>query len=187
MWEMFWATRGSGASSCGLGPIIIFAFTLLKENKKNQDKLHQQIHDDLLQFSANTSQGPELTSARKKLKRNLFRAVSEGNVEELQRLLAELKERSRACTNLPVPGELCSHLGEGWCCLGEVSLFPKRGKYLYFLSLRNILISLWIWELPRRDVRQQTKVASVLKKRWTGWSDGLANSLCSSISIRFHP
>lgn len=94
--------------------------------------MHQQIHDDLLQFSANTSQGPELTSARKKLKRNLFRAVSEGNVEELQRLLAELKERSRACTNLPVPGELCSHLGEGCCCLREMSLFPKPEKYLYF-------------------------------------------------------
>uniref|UniRef100_A0A8U7P9A9 Transient receptor potential cation channel subfamily V member 3 n=1 Tax=Corvus moneduloides TaxID=1196302 RepID=A0A8U7P9A9_CORMO len=67
---------------------------------------NQQFHDGFSQFSANTSQGPELTSARKKLKRNLFRAVSEGNVEELQRLLAELKERSSACTNLPVPDYL---------------------------------------------------------------------------------
>uniref|UniRef100_A0A8D2PKU4 Transient receptor potential cation channel subfamily V member 3 n=1 Tax=Zosterops lateralis melanops TaxID=1220523 RepID=A0A8D2PKU4_ZOSLA len=92
--------------SCGLGPIIVFGFTLLKQNKINQDKLHQQLHDDFSQFSANTCQGPELTSARKKLKRNLFRAVSEGNVEELQRLLAELKERSSACTNLSVPDYL---------------------------------------------------------------------------------
>lgn len=89
-----------------------------KNIKINQDKLHQQFNDDFLQFSANASQGPELRSARKKLKRNLFRAVSEGNVEELQRLLAELKERSSACTTLPVPGELCRHLGESCLLLG---------------------------------------------------------------------
>ncbi|XP_058278989.1 transient receptor potential cation channel subfamily V member 3 isoform X6 [Hirundo rustica] len=73
----------------------------------------QSLQDDATEYSpnvdscgANTSQGPELRSARKKLKRNLFRAVSEGNVEELQRLLAELKERSSACTNPPVPDYL---------------------------------------------------------------------------------
>ncbi|NWV69661.1 TRPV3 protein, partial [Malurus elegans] len=73
----------------------------------------QSLQDDATEYSpnvdscgANTSQGPELTRARKKLKRNLFRAVSEGNVEELQRLLAELKERSSSCTNLPVPDYL---------------------------------------------------------------------------------
>uniref|UniRef100_A0A8C5WZY0 Transient receptor potential cation channel subfamily V member 3 n=1 Tax=Malurus cyaneus samueli TaxID=2593467 RepID=A0A8C5WZY0_9PASS len=62
--------------------------------------------DSNIRPCANTSQGPELTRARKKLKRNLFRAVSEGNVEELQRLLMELKERSSSCTNLPVPDYL---------------------------------------------------------------------------------
>ncbi|KAI6074397.1 Transient receptor potential cation channel subfamily V member 3 [Aix galericulata] len=56
--------------------------------------------------SANISQGPEQTSARKKLKRYIFRAVSEGNVEELQGLLLELKERSNACTNMTVPDYL---------------------------------------------------------------------------------
>uniref|UniRef100_A0A663FEF0 Transient receptor potential cation channel subfamily V member 3 n=1 Tax=Aquila chrysaetos chrysaetos TaxID=223781 RepID=A0A663FEF0_AQUCH len=40
--------------------------------------------------------------ARKKLKKYIFRAVSEGNVEQLQCLLAELKERSNACTNMTV-------------------------------------------------------------------------------------
>uniref|UniRef100_A0A8C3JRX6 Transient receptor potential cation channel subfamily V member 3 n=1 Tax=Calidris pygmaea TaxID=425635 RepID=A0A8C3JRX6_9CHAR len=44
--------------------------------------------------------------ARKKLKRYIFRAVSEGNTEELQCLLAELKERSNACTNMTVPDYL---------------------------------------------------------------------------------
>uniref|UniRef100_A0A8D2L4L6 Transient receptor potential cation channel subfamily V member 3 n=1 Tax=Varanus komodoensis TaxID=61221 RepID=A0A8D2L4L6_VARKO len=39
---------------------------------------------------------------QKKLKKYLFRAVSEGNVEELQSLLAELKERSLTCKNLTV-------------------------------------------------------------------------------------
>ncbi|NWX60619.1 TRPV3 protein, partial [Promerops cafer] len=73
----------------------------------------QSLQDDATEYSpnvdscgANTCQGPELVSARKKLKRNLFRAVSEGHAEELQRLLAELKERSSACTNLPVPDYL---------------------------------------------------------------------------------
>lgn len=59
------------------------------------------------------SQGPEQTSARKKLKRYVFRAVSEGNIEELQCLLAELKERSNACTNTAVPGKLWSYLQAG--------------------------------------------------------------------------
>uniref|UniRef100_A0A8D0F685 Transient receptor potential cation channel subfamily V member 3 n=1 Tax=Strix occidentalis caurina TaxID=311401 RepID=A0A8D0F685_STROC len=44
--------------------------------------------------------------ARKKLKRYIFRAVSEGNIEELQCLLAELKERSNACPNMTVPDYL---------------------------------------------------------------------------------
>uniref|UniRef100_A0A8C9G9K6 Transient receptor potential cation channel subfamily V member 3 n=1 Tax=Pavo cristatus TaxID=9049 RepID=A0A8C9G9K6_PAVCR len=48
----------------------------------------------LLSCSANIAQGPEQTQARKKLKKYIFRAVSEGNIEELQGLLAELKERS---------------------------------------------------------------------------------------------
>uniref|UniRef100_A0A8B9C775 Transient receptor potential cation channel subfamily V member 3 n=1 Tax=Anser brachyrhynchus TaxID=132585 RepID=A0A8B9C775_9AVES len=59
--------------------------------------------DSNIRPCANISQGPEQTSARKKLKRYIFRAVSEGNVEELQGLLAELKERSNACTNMTVP------------------------------------------------------------------------------------
>ncbi|XP_038013828.1 transient receptor potential cation channel subfamily V member 3 isoform X2 [Motacilla alba alba] len=73
----------------------------------------QSLQDDATEYSPNvdscgatTCQGPELRSARKKLKRNLFRAVSEGNAEELQRLLAELRERSGACTSLPVPDYL---------------------------------------------------------------------------------
>ncbi|GAB0207285.1 transient receptor potential cation channel subfamily V member 3 [Grus japonensis] len=70
----------------------------------------QSLQDDATEYSpnvdsccANISQGPEQTSARKKLKKYIFRAVSEGNIEELQRLLAELKERSNACTNMTVP------------------------------------------------------------------------------------
>ncbi|OWK57308.1 Transient receptor potential cation channel subfamily V member 3 [Lonchura striata] len=73
----------------------------------------QSLQDDATEYSPNvdscgatTCQDPELRSARKKLKRNLFRAVSEGNAEELQRLLAELRERSGSCTSLPVPDYL---------------------------------------------------------------------------------
>uniref|UniRef100_A0A8B9VR17 Transient receptor potential cation channel subfamily V member 3 n=1 Tax=Anas zonorhyncha TaxID=75864 RepID=A0A8B9VR17_9AVES len=62
--------------------------------------------DSNIRPCANIPQGPEQTSARKKLKRYIFRAVSEGNVEELQGLLAELKERSNACTNMTVPDYL---------------------------------------------------------------------------------
>ncbi|NXK53447.1 TRPV3 protein, partial [Chauna torquata] len=72
----------------------------------------QSLQDDVTEYSpnvdscANIPQGPEQTSARKKLKRYIFRAVSEGNIEELQGLLTELKERSNACTNMTVPDYL---------------------------------------------------------------------------------
>ncbi|XP_065550705.1 transient receptor potential cation channel subfamily V member 3 isoform X2 [Lathamus discolor] len=73
----------------------------------------QSLQDDATEYSpnvdsccANISQGPEQTSARKKLKKYIFRAVSEGNIEELQCLLTELKERSNACMNMAVPDYL---------------------------------------------------------------------------------
>ncbi|KAJ7422181.1 hypothetical protein WISP_39355 [Willisornis vidua] len=73
----------------------------------------QSLQDDATEYSpnvdsccANMSQGQEQSSARKKLKRYLFRAVSEGNVEELQTLLGELKERCNNCTNIAVPDYL---------------------------------------------------------------------------------
>ncbi|OXB53014.1 hypothetical protein ASZ78_002974 [Callipepla squamata] len=73
----------------------------------------QSLQDDVTEYSpnadscgANIPQGPEQTRARKKLKKYLFQAVSEGNIEELQGLLAELKERSDACTNTTVPDYL---------------------------------------------------------------------------------
>ncbi|POI34570.1 hypothetical protein CIB84_001679 [Bambusicola thoracicus] len=73
----------------------------------------QSLQDDVTEYSpnvdscgANIAQGPEQTGARKKLKKYIFRAVSEGNIEELQGLLAELKERSNVCTNMTVPDYL---------------------------------------------------------------------------------
>ncbi|XP_062448314.1 transient receptor potential cation channel subfamily V member 3 isoform X1 [Rhea pennata] len=72
----------------------------------------QSLQDDVTEYSpnvencANIPQGPEQTSARKKLKKYIFRAVSEGNVEELQCLLAELKERLNTSTNTTVPDYL---------------------------------------------------------------------------------
>ncbi|NXU90226.1 TRPV3 protein, partial [Xiphorhynchus elegans] len=73
----------------------------------------QSLQDDATEYSPNVdsccaamSQGAEQSSARKKLKRYLFRAVSEGNVEELQGLLGELRERCNSCTNVPVPDYL---------------------------------------------------------------------------------
>uniref|UniRef100_A0A8C2TX27 Transient receptor potential cation channel subfamily V member 3 n=1 Tax=Coturnix japonica TaxID=93934 RepID=A0A8C2TX27_COTJA len=57
-------------------------------------------------MDSNIPQGPDQTRARKKLKKYIFRAVSEGNIEELQGLLAELKERSNVCTSMTVPDYL---------------------------------------------------------------------------------
>ncbi|KAM8797473.1 transient receptor potential cation channel subfamily V member 3 [Eudromia elegans] len=66
----------------------------------------QSLQDDVTEYSpnvescANISQGPERTRARKHLKAYIFTAVSEGNLEELKCLLAELKERLNLCTSM---------------------------------------------------------------------------------------
>lgn len=56
--------------------------------------------------STTLSQSAQQSNRRKKLKKYLFRAVSEGNVEELQRLLAEVKDRSHSCRNVSVQGAM---------------------------------------------------------------------------------
>ncbi|XP_025903554.1 transient receptor potential cation channel subfamily V member 3 [Nothoprocta perdicaria] len=72
----------------------------------------QSLQDDVTEYSPNVesctniSQGPERTRARKQLKAYIFTAVSEGNLEELQCLLAELKERLNSCTNVTAPDYL---------------------------------------------------------------------------------
>lgn len=96
-------------------------FSSHAEDKINHSEVNQQFQYCFLSFSANTSQGPEQTRARKKLKRDLFRAVSEGNPEELQRLLAELKERSSACTSATVPGKPCREEDCSSACRAELS------------------------------------------------------------------
>nr|XP_020664683.1 transient receptor potential cation channel subfamily V member 3 isoform X2 [Pogona vitticeps] len=53
-------------------------------------------------YCTNCSHSVRQNHHRKRLKKYLFRAVSEGNREELQGLLEELKERSHACRTLPV-------------------------------------------------------------------------------------
>ncbi|PKU30155.1 transient receptor potential cation channel subfamily v member 3 [Limosa lapponica baueri] len=104
----------------------------------------QSLQDDATEYSpnvdsccANISQGPEQTSARKKLKRYIFRAVSEGNIEELQCLLAELKERSNACTNMTVPGKLWSYL-KGDHYLMKKFTASDTGKTCLMKALLNI-------------------------------------------------
>ncbi|XP_063002667.1 transient receptor potential cation channel subfamily V member 3 [Elgaria multicarinata webbii] len=69
----------------------------------------QSLQDDMTEYTpnadsycVNSSPNTRPNSCRKKLKKYLFRAVSEGNIEELQRLLVELKDRSHACRNLTV-------------------------------------------------------------------------------------
>ncbi|XP_061461294.1 transient receptor potential cation channel subfamily V member 3 isoform X4 [Rhineura floridana] len=69
----------------------------------------QSLQDDMTEYTpnadsycTNSSQSARQNNRRKKLKKYLFRAVSEGNVEELQHLLIEVKERSHACRNLTV-------------------------------------------------------------------------------------
>ncbi|XP_061461291.1 transient receptor potential cation channel subfamily V member 3 isoform X2 [Rhineura floridana] len=63
----------------------------------------QSLQDDMTEYTPNAdSYCARQNNRRKKLKKYLFRAVSEGNVEELQHLLIEVKERSHACRNLTV-------------------------------------------------------------------------------------
>ncbi|XP_053130739.1 transient receptor potential cation channel subfamily V member 3 [Hemicordylus capensis] len=67
----------------------------------------QSLQDDMTEYTpnnpgTNVSQTVQQSNRQKKLKKYLFRAVSEGNIDELQRLLAELKDRSHACRNQTV-------------------------------------------------------------------------------------
>ncbi|XP_029141860.1 transient receptor potential cation channel subfamily V member 3 [Protobothrops mucrosquamatus] len=69
----------------------------------------QSIQDDMTEYTpnaecscTNSTQNAQPNSRRKKLKKYLFRAVSEGNLEDLQSVLAELKDRSQRCQNLTV-------------------------------------------------------------------------------------
>ncbi|XP_067328189.1 transient receptor potential cation channel subfamily V member 3 [Anolis sagrei] len=69
----------------------------------------QSLQDDMTEYTPNaesyctsSSQRTRQSNRRKKLKKYLFRAVSEGNVEELQGLLEELRERSHACRNMTI-------------------------------------------------------------------------------------
>nr|XP_034994938.1 transient receptor potential cation channel subfamily V member 3 isoform X1 [Zootoca vivipara] len=69
----------------------------------------QSLQDDMTEYTpnadsycTNSSQSARQNNRRKKLKKYLFRAVSEGSIEELQHLLAEVKDRSHACRNLTI-------------------------------------------------------------------------------------
>ncbi|KAM3854792.1 transient receptor potential cation channel subfamily V member 3 [Vipera latastei] len=69
----------------------------------------QSIQDDMTEYTpnaesscTNSTQNAQPNSRRKKLKKYLFRAVSEGNLEDLQSVLAEMKDRSQRCQNLTV-------------------------------------------------------------------------------------
>lgn len=82
-------------------------------------------------FSANLAK-EEQRRKKKRLKKCLFAAVSEGCVEELVELLVELQELCKRHRNLDVPGQ-CQALAEGArlgsllgsCC--PPSLPPTRG------------------------------------------------------------
>uniref|UniRef100_A0A8D0GU96 Transient receptor potential cation channel subfamily V member 3 n=1 Tax=Sphenodon punctatus TaxID=8508 RepID=A0A8D0GU96_SPHPU len=82
-------------------------------------------HCNFFLFSTNSSQSAQQNNRRKKLKYNIFRAVSEGNLEELQRLLVELKERSHSCRNMTVQDYLmnkCTASDTGKTCLMKALL-----------------------------------------------------------------
>ncbi|CAM4574680.1 unnamed protein product [Lepidochelys kempii] len=92
----------------------------------------QSLQDDITEYATNIDsyctnmlQGGHRNNARKKLKKYMFRAVSEGNIEELQCLLMQVKERSNACRNMTVQDYLMKKLTDsdtGKTCLMKALL-----------------------------------------------------------------
>ncbi|CAM2104203.1 unnamed protein product [Caretta caretta] len=92
----------------------------------------QSLQDDITEYATNIDsyctnmlQGGHRNNARKKLKKYMFRAVSEGNIEELQCLLMQMKERSNACRNMTVQDYLMKKLTDsdtGKTCLMKALL-----------------------------------------------------------------
>ncbi|XP_014436835.3 transient receptor potential cation channel subfamily V member 3 [Pelodiscus sinensis] len=92
----------------------------------------QSLQDDITEYATNVDsycthmlQGDHQNNAPKKLKKYMFRAVSEGNTEELQHLLMEVKERSNRCRNMAVQDYLMKKLTDsdtGKTCLMKALL-----------------------------------------------------------------
>ncbi|XP_019401288.1 PREDICTED: transient receptor potential cation channel subfamily V member 3 [Crocodylus porosus] len=103
----------------------------------------QSLQDDITNIDScctNLPQGAQHNNVRKKLKKYLFRAVSEGNIEELCHLLTEIKERSNACRNMTVPEYLMKKLtasDTGKTCLMKALLNINRNTN----EIVNILFS----------------------------------------------
>ncbi|KAJ6657235.1 hypothetical protein lerEdw1_002602 [Lerista edwardsae] len=107
----------------------------------------QSLQDDMTEYTPNAdsyctnlSQNAQQNSRRKKLKKYLFRAVSEGSIEDLHHLLTELKDRSHTCRNMTVQDYLmkkmtCSDTGK--TCLMKALLNINQNTK----DIVNILLS----------------------------------------------
>ncbi|XP_066490950.1 transient receptor potential cation channel subfamily V member 3 [Tiliqua scincoides] len=106
----------------------------------------QSLQDDMTEYTPNTdsccpnlSQSAQQSNRRKKLKKYLFRAVSEGNVEDLHHLLTELKDRSHTCRNMTVQDYLMkkmTSLDTGKTCLMKALLnINQNTKYIVNILL----------------------------------------------------
>ncbi|XP_077167353.1 transient receptor potential cation channel subfamily V member 3 [Paroedura picta] len=107
----------------------------------------QSLQDDMTEYTPNAdscctnlSQSAQQHNRRKKLKKYLFRAVSEGNVEELQHLLAEVMDRSHTCRSLTVQDYLMKKMTSsdtGKTCLMKALLNINQNTK----EIVNILLS----------------------------------------------
>ncbi|XP_025029362.1 transient receptor potential cation channel subfamily V member 3 [Python bivittatus] len=141
----------------------------------------QSIQDDMTEYTpnaesscTNSTHNAQQNNYRKKLKKYLFRAVSEGNLEDLQRLLVEMKDRSQRCQNLTVQEYLMNKMTSsdtGKTCLMKALLNINQhtkeivNMLLSFAEENQILEKLINASYTEEAYRGQTALNIAIERR----------------------
>ncbi|XP_026544299.1 transient receptor potential cation channel subfamily V member 3 [Notechis scutatus] len=141
----------------------------------------QSIQDDITEYTPNaesccinSTQNCQPNSRRKKLKKYLFRAVSEGNLDDLQSVLAEMKDRSHRCQNLTVKEYLMNKMTSsdtGKTCLMKALLNINQNTkeivkmLLSFAEENQILEKLINASYTEEAYRGQTALNIAIERR----------------------
>ncbi|XP_026565968.1 transient receptor potential cation channel subfamily V member 3 [Pseudonaja textilis] len=141
----------------------------------------QSIQDDMTEYTpnaesccTNSTQNCQPNSRRKKLKKYLFRAVSEGNLDDLQSVLAEMKDRSHRCQNLTVKEYLMNKMTSsdtGKTCLMKALLNINQNTkeivkmLLSFAEENQILEKLINASYTEEAYRGQTALNIAIERR----------------------
>ncbi|XP_063147163.1 transient receptor potential cation channel subfamily V member 3 [Candoia aspera] len=141
----------------------------------------QSIQDDMTEYTpnaegscTNSTHNTQQNHRRKKLKKYLFRAVLDGNLEDLQSLLVELKDRSQRCQNLTVQEYLMNKMTSsdtGKTCLMKALLNINQNTketvniLLSFAEENQILEKLINASYTEEAYRGQTALNIAIERR----------------------